>query len=473
MTLQAPFSSDPRAFVWAGGFEDTFVPHPHPGSGRSLDEYLLTGHYEHWRADLDRAASVGFQALRYGIPWYRVNPAPGVFDWTWSDQVIDHATRELGLTIILDLVHYGPPLWLAEGFLNPGYPEAVAAFARSVTQRYADRVRWYTPLNEPLITAEFCGLRGIWPPHQYGDSGFVRVLEPVCRGIVATTAAIRAVDPSIGIAHVECSALYRAGTGARAEDLAHWQARAWLPSDLLTGRVDATHPLASWLETQGLGPEAWSWFVNTPFAPDLWGVNYYPEISVHRLERRGHRLHSQSEDAWAAGLEEALTSTYARYGIPLFVSETSTHGDDARRGAWLADSVAAIARLRGRAIPILGYTWWPLLDLIDWSYGAGAAVIEDFVAHLGYPPQGMPVDHAAAFARQMEWEAVREYPVDRYLRRMGLWRLDRLEGESGFTRSETATAAGLRALIRQGAPSHEGTLDGKNALNTKVAGYRA
>src|SRR5258708_2765040 len=136
MTLFAPFSPDTNAFVWLGGFEDTFIPRPHPESGRGLDEYLLTGHYEHWRADLDRAASLGLHALRYGIPWYRVNPAPGVFDWTWTDPVIDYATRELGLTLILDLVHYGAPLWLNGGFLNPSYPEAVAAFARAVAERY-------------------------------------------------------------------------------------------------------------------------------------------------------------------------------------------------------------------------------------------------------------------------------------------------------------------------------------------------
>jgi beta-glucosidase len=449
MTLFAPFSDHTSGIVWIGGFEDTFIPHPHPESGRGLDEYQLTGHYEQWRADLDRAASLGLQALRYGIPWYRVNPAPGVFDWTWTDPAIDYATRELGLTLILDLVHYGAPLWLRDGFLNPGYPEAVANFARAVAERYVDRVRWYTPLNEPLITAEFCGLRGIWPPHQHGDAGFVQVLEQICRGIVATTAAIRSVDPSLGIAHVECAALFRAGVGARNQDVEHWQARAWLPGDLLTGRVDATHPLAPWLEKYGLGQETWSWFSRHPFVPDMWGVNYYPEISVHRLERQGDRPYSHSEDARASELEEALVGAHARYGIPLFVGETSTHGDDSRRDSWLRDSVAAVERVRGRGIPLVGYTWWPLIDLIDWSYGAGSFLKEDFVAHLGYPPQGLDAGHAAAFARQMEWEALEQHPIERYVRRMGLWRLDTDAGGTGFRRSETAVARTMRALIRQ------------------------
>jgi len=465
MTLRAPFSDDPRTFVWAGGFEDTFIARPHPTSGRSLDEYLLTGHYDQWRGDLDRAASLGLQALRYGIPWYTVNPAFGVFDWTWTDPVIDYATRELGLTLILDLVHYGPPLWLSDGFLNPSYPKAVAAFAHAVAARYADRVRWYTPLNEPLITAEFCGLRGIWPPHARGDGGFLRVLEQVCRGVVAATDAIRDIDPDLGIAHVECSASYSAGEGALAADVSHWQDRAWLPGDLLTGRVDAGHPLASWLEAHGMGRDCWSFFAEHRFTPDLWGVNYYPEISVHRLLRRDDHLRSESCDAWTEGLEEALGAAYARYGVPLFVSETSTHGDDDRRCAWLRDSVAAVERVRLRGTPVAGYTWWPLMDLIDWSYGAGDRVVEDFVAHAGYPPQGMHPPDTATFARGMGWEAVEVYPLDRYLRRMGLWRLDHEDAGAGFRRSETAAAREMCAVIRQaGLPPSTRPPDDKGAI---------
>jgi len=453
MGLIAPFSHDPDGFVWAGGIEDTFVAHPHPRSGRGLDEYLLTGHYAHWRADLDRAASLGVRALRYGIPWYRVNPAPGVFDWTWTDPVIAYAATDLGLTLILDLVHYGTPAWLDNGFLNHGYAEAVAAYARAVAERYGDRVRWYTPLNEPLITAEFCGLHGIWPPHLRGDDGFVRILDEVCRGIMATTDALRAVDPTVGIAHVECAALYHGEAGLAADGAAHWQARAWLPGDLLTGRVDAGHPLAAWLEGCGLGPERWAWYAERPFAPDLWGVNYYPEISVHHVAGEDGAAQGRNDDAWTGGLDDLMRATYDRYGVPLFVSETSTHGDDARRSAWLCDSVAAIQRARTDGVPVLGYTWWPLLDLIDWSYGTGDHLVTDFIARLGSPSSGPIVNGPDAFARAMGWDEARAQPLAHYLRRMGLWRLTG-DGADGFTRLETSTAAAYRSIIREGITAH-------------------
>ena len=60
-------------FCWATGIEDTFVPQVRPGM-RALDEYEMTQHYRFWREDLDRVAALGVQAIRWGIPWYQVQP---------------------------------------------------------------------------------------------------------------------------------------------------------------------------------------------------------------------------------------------------------------------------------------------------------------------------------------------------------------------------------------------------------------
>ena len=58
-------------FIWATGIEDTFVPQTRPGH-RALDEYQLMGHYEHWREDLTLGRELDVSAIRWGVPWYRV-----------------------------------------------------------------------------------------------------------------------------------------------------------------------------------------------------------------------------------------------------------------------------------------------------------------------------------------------------------------------------------------------------------------
>ena len=183
--------SGTNELVFAVGFEDTAIGR-HPRGGDSvLDEYELTGHLRQWREDLDRAAATGASALRYGFPWYRINPAPGVFDWSWTDQVIDYLTRTLGLTVILDLVHYGTPTWLSGSFTDARFGEALAAYAGAAAARYRGAVAAYTPVNEPLVTASFCGMRAVWPPYLSGDDGWAAVLTSVIAGVQQAMRAIR------------------------------------------------------------------------------------------------------------------------------------------------------------------------------------------------------------------------------------------------------------------------------------------
>ena len=99
-------------FMWAVGIEDTFIPQVANTTGRMLDEYDLTQHYRFWREDLALAASLGVRTMRYGIPWYKVNPARGVFDWSWTDEVLPYMIGDLKIEPIMDLVHSGCPPWI-------------------------------------------------------------------------------------------------------------------------------------------------------------------------------------------------------------------------------------------------------------------------------------------------------------------------------------------------------------------------
>ena len=116
------FNNPADDFLWAAGIEDTFVPQARPGH-RPLDEYELMGHYEHWREDLALSKDLGLKAIRWGVPWYRVEPESERFDWSWTDQVIPYLVEELKILPIVDLIHYGCPFWLEREFANKKYPE--------------------------------------------------------------------------------------------------------------------------------------------------------------------------------------------------------------------------------------------------------------------------------------------------------------------------------------------------------------
>jgi beta-glucosidase/6-phospho-beta-glucosidase/beta-galactosidase len=143
--------TDPQTFVWATGIEDTFITEPWPKTGRTLDEYELTGHYARWHEDLGLMRELGVNAARYGIPWHRIQPEPGRWEWDFVDRTIDRLLA-LGIEPIVDLVHYGLPRWIEGAYANTGFAARMAEYAARTAERLRGRVFAYTPLNEPRIT---------------------------------------------------------------------------------------------------------------------------------------------------------------------------------------------------------------------------------------------------------------------------------------------------------------------------------
>jgi beta-glucosidase len=371
------FWERPYGLKFAVGIEDTFVPQASPGL-RPLDEYELTGHYDRWREDLGIAASTGASMIRYGIPWYRVNPAPDEWDWSWTDRVIDYLLS-LKLVPIIDLMHYGCPLWLEREFANPDYPHRVAEYAARFAERYGSTVRFYTPMNEPLLNAMYCGEDGRWPPGLTGDEGFVLLTKQLVRGIVRTQRAVVDTVPDPAFVHVEATFRYMGGP-VHAELIGSLRQRTWLIYDLLFGRVDGDHPLCAYLSINGFADEDLAYFRENVTEPDILGINYYPHMSTTEFLPEGNR-----RNVWSGteGIDELVRDFYARYDKPIFWTETSVPGTVEDRLRWLEDSLVLVHRLRSEGLPLVGYTWWPLFSLLDWAYREGAKPPEAYLWHMG------------------------------------------------------------------------------------------
>ncbi|SDY83098.1 family 1 glycosylhydrolase [Herbiconiux ginsengi] len=377
---------DDGVLRFAVGVEDTFIPQTRPGE-RALDEYDLMQHYRFWKDDLDYCAEAGAEQVRWGIPWYRVNPEPGTWDWSWLDRVIDHFD-ETGLDLVADLVHYGTPLWLEREFVNPDYPKRVADYAAAVAERYRGRIKHYTPLNEPLLNIMYCGEFGQWPPYRTGDTGFVEVLRGVSRGLVTTQSAIASVDPAADFVHVEASFRFSGDLDAHQETHEHLKHRAYLVQDLVMGRVDPAHPLVPYLERNGFSDDDLNWARENTAQPDVIGVNYYPQHSTEVFEAGaelggGPNDLRPREDAGTDGLKDVLTSFAARYGKPVYLTETSYTGTVEQRISWMEASVAAVHDLRAAGVDVIGYTWWCITDMVEWSYRPGAGDAMDYRLRMG------------------------------------------------------------------------------------------
>lgn len=376
-----PGSAD---FIWATGIEDTFISQPDRRTGRILDEYALTQHYERWEEDLQLMAALGVNAARYGIPWYRVEPRPGEFDWSWTDRVLETLVNTHGIEPIIDLVHYGAPGWLEGSFLNPDYPERVAAYARAFAERYQGLCYWYTPLNEPRVHAWFAARLGWWPPYRRTWRDFAAVLVALSRGIVLTQKAVASVEPEATFVHVDATDLYLTQEEECREETALRQNLVFGALDLVQGLVDTDHALTGWFLRHRIAAETLDWFRQNRVRPDIVGYNMYPMFSekwVGRLSSGGIRVKIRpcGGDTFAR-----LTRMYAeRYGLPVMCTETASNGAPWKRCRWITESIAQIRSLRSDGVPVVGYTYWPLFSLVTWPYLRGKLPLARYILHLG------------------------------------------------------------------------------------------
>jgi beta-glucosidase len=425
------------SFTWIGGIEDTCV-YPATGAGmQPLDEYDLTEHTQHWKSDLRGVRDLGATSIRYGVNWPLVHTGPDEFDWSMLDERLSYAVSDLGLTVIADLVHYGTPSWLADSFADPDYPDAIARFARAFAGRYRGLVDHLTPLNEPLTTASFCGLRGVWPPALTGWAGWTKVTLAIANGISRTIAAAREANPDAVIVHVEAASLYQTLVPELDAHATELEAIGMLPTDLLLGRVDREHGLYNWLLGNGateLELEALRFSVPEI---DILGVNYYPDLSPRTLTHVDGVVSQIATNLGADGLAATLARFAERYHLPMLITETSIEGDDAVRTQWLEDSVHRVHQLRSTGVDVRGYTWWPIMDFVDWSYASAGRNVEEF-----------QVDESILAARSSSSATLtgqaRKTP---FLRRMGLVRLEELD-DGSLARVSTPAAERFSQLIR-------------------------
>jgi dTDP-4-dehydrorhamnose reductase len=207
--------------------------------------------------DLDAIAEVGIRTLRYPVLWETTSPHdPDECDWRWSDERLARL-RELDIQPVAGLVHHGSGPRYTD-LLDSRFPTLLARHAERVARRYP-WIEMFTPVNEPLTTARFCGLYGHWYPHGRDQATFLRALVIECTAIVLAMRAIRTVRPDAKLVQTE-------DLGKTfSTPLLSYQAeveneRRWLSLDLLCGRVDPHHPWHEILIRSGIRQEELEFF---------------------------------------------------------------------------------------------------------------------------------------------------------------------------------------------------------------------
>jgi hypothetical protein len=352
------------AFAVAVGEEGSDPLVLHEGKVVRVDQYEASGHYDHLDADLAAVAALGVEVWRYGMPWRLSEPSPGVYDWTLWDQALD-ACRRHGLEPVVDLCHFGLPDHHA-GFCDPGWVEGFIRYTAAFLARYPEP-RWFTPVNEPGITALFSARMGMWNDRKATEDDYFTALANIARANLEALALVRAdrdgwwigsegfgchlVDPGDDTAQ-------QAATDARDLEHAVWDLHLGVaPRGVAARLADVVDPatLDRIAELVGVVP------VDRIVA----GHDIYP-VSVTAHGSRADRPITIADRVSA--YEETATAWHDRYQVPFWVSETSNLSLPVDRGPeWLDALTASLAILADRGLPVRGICWYSRGDQFDWD----------------------------------------------------------------------------------------------------------
>ncbi len=342
-----------RGFVLATGIECS-APLV---DGRRVDELVKTGHIDRYADDFRLARDLGVHYLRYGVPFHVVDAGAGTFDWAWIDRALD-ACRASGLTPIVDLMHFGVPDDLGD-YQNPALPERFGAYVRAFVERYP-WVRYYTPVNEPYITAAFSARQGFWNEQRTDETAFVGALLNVVRCSVIGATEIRRARPDAVLIGAETCHYTHPMVPDAIERADLENELRFTTFELAFGR-DLPAIVVRHLLDHGVTADDLSWF-GRHGSDENWlaGNDYYStsEMMVGtdgQLRSSGVRL----------GYYELAHQYHDRLRVPIMHTETNSEGEAA--GAWLDAQWTDILRLRREGFPIRGFTWYGLVNHVDWD----------------------------------------------------------------------------------------------------------
>jgi hypothetical protein len=323
-----------------------------------VDELASSGHLDHQDRDLADVVSLGVRIWRYGMPWRLTEPEPGAYDWTLWDQAMAACERH-ALVPVIDLCHFGLPDHYP-GFCDPAWVDGFCRYVDAFLARYQEPT-FFTPVNEPMITASCSGLLGIWNDRRASRADYFTALAHLT---LANLEAIERIGADrsgwwIGAEGFGCEVAASPDDEGAADDARALGQLVWdlhfgvepRPQvadvgDLVDGAVlDRIAALAGPTERVVAGHDLY------PVSVNLHGQRDEPLTIDERID-----AYDREARAW-----------FERYGRPFWVAETSNLGLDVDDGPeWLERLVDCLDGLKADDLPVHGLCWYSRGDQYDW-----------------------------------------------------------------------------------------------------------
>ena len=350
-------------------------------------------HYHRYNEDLDLIKWLGVNAYRFSIAWPRIFPqgagSPNQAGIDFYDRLIDGAL-ERGITPWPTLYHWDLPQALEDksGWNSRATSERFAEYAHLMAEKFGDRVKNFTTLNEPFCSAWLGYLYGVMAPGIKDLQTAINASHHLLLGHGLATQAIRSVasDLRVGIVlnltpaiplneNDELAAKYADGFDNR------WYAdpvfKGSYPQDIVEGFGKEVPIHAGDMQS-----------ISAPL--DFLGINFYTRqtvtldesakplpyrpVMVDGVERTamGWEVHPES-------LTNIIMRVYRDYAPKeIYITENGSAWDDSvindkvddpHRVSYLERHLDAMLAAKAQGAPVHGYFAWSLMDNFEWAFG--------------------------------------------------------------------------------------------------------
>lgn len=346
--------------------------------GDTFYEQMERNGHKHRLSDLDLLVETGIKRFRYPVLMEQLAPKTLYdIDFSWTDARLPYL-RSKGVNIIAGLLHHGSGSRYTS-LDDEDFADNVAKYAKAVAQKY-EWIDAYTPVNEPLTTARFSGLYGVWYPHAHDNKLFVKMLLNECKATVLAMREIRKVNPEAKLIQTEDIGRTQALQPNLKYQAYFENARRFLTFDLLTGRMNPDHPLWYYLVCQVDDSELF-WFADNPMPPDVLGVNYYvtsERALDSRIELYPENMHGGNDREPYVDVElvrigemlgyyDILKTVWNRYKIPVAITEAHVDSTQEDKCRWLDRAWRDCLKLQKEGVDVRALTTWAVFGSFDWN----------------------------------------------------------------------------------------------------------
>jgi beta-glucosidase/6-phospho-beta-glucosidase/beta-galactosidase len=347
-----------KKFMFATGIENSYPTIKLPdGTEKRVDEMEKTLHYKYWETDFNLTKEMGINFLRYGPPYFSVHLRPGKYDWSFVDETFN-ALKNLRITPIVDLCHFGVPSFI-QNFQNPDFPELFKEYAIAFAKRFP-WCRFYTPINEIFIAATFSAQYGWWNERLTGDKYFVTALKNLCKANILAMQGIMKEQPAAVFIQSESAEYFHAENPSCQALAKVLNEKRFLSLDLIYG-YPISVPMYEFLLQNGMTKDEYQWFMNNASKVRCIMGNDYYITNEHLVRSDGSTIASGE----IFGYHVITHQYFRRYNLPVMHTETNLL--EPVSVEWLKKQWTNAYQLRQDGVPLMGFTWYSLIDQVDWD----------------------------------------------------------------------------------------------------------